>query len=81
MGRDPHLVILVEHDSGRVLAQRAVVDNRHERSTVGPLLQGRDLAGSVITMDAGLTQCKLATQILAQGGHYLMVVKRNQRQL
>ena len=80
-GPRPHLVSLVEHSSARVLAQRAVVDKRHESSAVGPLLQGHDLVGCVITMDAGLTQRKLATQILAQGGQYLMVVKRNQRQL
>jgi predicted transposase YbfD/YdcC len=35
----------------------------------------------VITMDAGLTVPRLATQILEQGGHYLMVVKRNQHEL
>lgn len=80
-GPRPHLVSLVEHHSARVLAQRAVVDKRHERSAVGPLLQGHDLVGSVSTMDAGLTQRNLAAQILAQGGHSLMVVKRNQRQL
>ncbi len=80
-GPRPHLGSLVEHSSARVLAQRAVVDKRHESSAVGPLLQGHDLVGCVITMDAGLTQRKLATQILAQGGQYLMVVKRNQRQL
>ena len=80
-GPRPHLVSLVAHDSARVLAQRAVVDKRHESSAVGPLLQGRDLTGSITTMDAGLTQRKLALQILAQNGHYLMVVKRNQRQL
>ena len=80
-GPRPHLVSLVAHDSARVLAQQAVADKRHESSAVGPLLQGRDLTGSVTTMDAGLTQRKLATQILAQNGHYLMVVKRNQRQL
>ena len=80
-GPRPHLVSLVEHGGGHVLAQRAVVDNRHESSAVGPLLQGIELAGRVITLDAGLTQRQLATQILAQGGHYLMVVKGNQRQL
>jgi predicted transposase YbfD/YdcC len=80
-GPRPHLVSLVTHDGTRVLAQRAVVDKRHESSAVGPLLQAHDLAGSVTTMDAGLTQRKLARQILAQGGEYLMVVKRNQRQL
>ena len=66
---------------GQVVAQTAVAHKRHESSAVPPLLAGRDLHGMVITMDAGLTQPKLATQILAQGGHYLMVVKRNRRQL
>jgi len=78
-GPRPHLVSLVAHSDARVLAQQAVADKRHESSAVGPLLQGRDLTGVVITMDAGLTQRKLAAQIIAQGGHYLMVVKRNQR--
>lgn len=80
-GPRPHLVSLVAHESARVLAQQAVADKRHESSAVGPLLQGRDLTGTVTTLDAGLTQRKLATQIRAQNGHYLMVVKRNQRQL
>ena len=32
-------------------------------------------------MDAGLTPQALAAQIVRQGGHYLMVVQRNQHQL
>jgi hypothetical protein len=80
-GPRPHLVSLVAHETARVLAQQAVADKRHESSAVGPLLQSRDLTRSVTTLDAGLTQRKLATQILTQNGHYLMVVKRNQRQL
>jgi len=80
-GPRPHLVSLVRHRDARVLAQRAVAAKRHESSAVRPLLQGRDLSGSVITMDAGLTQRALAAHILAQHGDYLMVVKRNQRQL
>lgn len=75
------LVSLVAHTSTQVLAQTAVRHKRHESSAVPPLLTGRDLTGHVITMDAGLTQPKLAAQIRAQGGHYLMVVKRNRRQL
>jgi len=34
-----------------------------------------------MTMDAHLTQQTIAQQILAQGGHYLMVVKENQPEL
>jgi len=35
----------------------------------------------VLTLDAGLTNPQLAQHILAQGGHYVMVVKRNLAQL
>jgi predicted transposase YbfD/YdcC len=80
-GQPAHLVSLVQHGTGTVLAQTAVPDKRNEISAVPALLTGRTLRGTVITMDALLTQRTLATQILAQGGHYLMVVKRNQRQL
>lgn len=80
-GHPIHLVSLVCHHSGRVLAQTAVAHKRHESSAVPALLAGRDLAGSLLTMDAGLTQQALARQILRQQGHYLMVVKRNQHQL
>jgi predicted transposase YbfD/YdcC len=80
-GPRPHLVSLTRHHDACVLAQTAVTAKRHESSAVPALLHGRDLTGVVITMDAGLTQRKLATQILEQHGHYLMVVKRNQRQL
>jgi hypothetical protein len=34
----------------------------------------------VRTMDAGVTHTKVARQMLAQGGHSVMVVKRNQHQ-
>ncbi len=39
------------------------------------------MRGRVLTLDAGLTAPKLAQPVLAQGGHYRMVVKRNQAQL
>ena len=80
-GQPTVLVSLVTHREAQVVAQTAVAHKRHESQAVPPLLAGRDLHGVVITMDAGLTQPRLATQILAQGGHYLMVVKRNRRQL
>jgi predicted transposase YbfD/YdcC len=75
------LVSLVAHADAQVVAQTAVAHKRHESQAVPMVLDGRNLHGIVITMDAGLTHRRLATQILAQGGDYLMVVKRNQRQL
>ena len=53
----------------------------NEITAVPVLLAGRALQKSVITVDAHLTQRTIADQILAQGGHYLMVVKENQPEL
>lgn len=72
-----HLVSLVRHDSGIVLNQLAVNDKSNEITAVPQLLAKRDLTGTVTTMDALLTQRALCRQILEQGGHYLVVVKRN----
>ena len=75
------LVSLVHHASAHVLGQTAVPDKQHESRGVAQLLAGDDLRGKVITLDAGLTHPALAAQIVAQGGHYFMVVKRNQARL
>lgn len=80
-GHSTLLVSLVQHASARVLHQAAVTDKQHESRGVAQLLAGRDLRGMVITLDAGLTHPALAKQILDQGGHYFMVVKRNQARL
>jgi predicted transposase YbfD/YdcC len=80
-GQPTVLVSLVAHRDGAVLAQTKVAQKRHESQAVPSLVEGRNLHGMVITMDAGLTQPTLATQIRSQGGHYFMVVKRNRRQL
>jgi predicted transposase YbfD/YdcC len=76
-GQWVHLVGLVRHD-GAVLAQTAVDDKANEIVAAPQLLAGRDLSGTVLTMDALLTQRTFAQQIRKQGGHYLMVAKNNQ---
>jgi len=84
VGRDGHpchLVSLVQHDDARVLGQVEVAQKRDERSAVPSLLTGRDLAGQVITLDALHTLRATAKQIRAGGGHYLMIVKKNQATL
>jgi predicted transposase YbfD/YdcC len=77
-GSARHLVSLVRHESGCVLNQCAVATKSNEITAVPRLLAGRDLRGTVTTMDALLTQRALAHQIGAQHGYYLMVVKENQ---
>ena len=80
-GAQVHLVSLVRHTDAMVLGQRRVAAKSNEITAVPALLAGRDLAGTVTTMDALLTQRALAGQIRRQGGHYLMVVKENQPEL
>jgi len=80
-GERTFLVSLVRHEHAYVLGQAAVAEKTNEITAVPLLLTGRDLTGTVTTMDALLTQQPIARQILAQGGHYLMIVKANQPSL
>jgi predicted transposase YbfD/YdcC len=80
-GARVHLVSLVRHADGLVLDQLAVADKSNEIPAAPRLLAGRDLTGTVTTLDAQLTQRALAQQICQQGGHYLMIVKANQPDL
>jgi predicted transposase YbfD/YdcC len=72
------LVSLVRHDDARVLGQVAVADKSNEITAAPRLLARQHLRGTVTPMDALLTQRALATRMVAQGGHYVMVVKANQ---
>jgi predicted transposase YbfD/YdcC len=74
------LVAAVRHD-GTVLAQTAVGAKGNEITAAPRLLRRLDLRGKVVTMDALLAQRRLARQIRAQGGHYVMVVKGDQPEL
>lgn len=80
-GAPHHLVSLVRHADAYIAGQTAVAEKSNEITAVPPLLAGRDLSGTVTTVDALLTQRTIAQQILNQKGHYLMVVKANQPEL
>jgi predicted transposase YbfD/YdcC len=80
-GVPTHLLSLVQHATGLTLAQVAVEHKSNEITAAPALLKGRVGPGTVTTLDALLTQRRLAEQIVAEGGYYLMVVKRNQRTL
>jgi predicted transposase YbfD/YdcC len=77
-GETVHLVSVVRHESGAVLAQDKVAVKLDERGVARTLLAALPLAQTVTTMDALHTQVKLAQQLLDGKGHYLMVVKGNQ---
>lgn len=80
-GEKIRLVSIVRHGDGVTVSQTRVTSRRGEQTATPPLLAARDLSGIVLTFDAGLAQRALAQQIVDQHGHYLMVIKRNQRDL
>jgi predicted transposase YbfD/YdcC len=77
-GEVVHLVSLVRHESGTTLVEERVPSKIDERKAARQMLERVHLSNTVTTSDALYTQVKQAEQILAGGGHYLMVVKGNQ---
>jgi predicted transposase YbfD/YdcC len=76
-----HLLSLVRHEQATILGQQRVPEGTNELGLMPAFLAGQDLSDTVTTADALHTQKRLAQQIVDQGGDYLMVVKKNQRQL
>ncbi len=74
------MVRMIEQANVRVLAQRAVAPYRGQL-TAARTLQRHNLSGVVVTLDVLHIQRKLARQIRARRGHYLMMVKVNQPEL
>ena len=80
-GRATHLVAVVSHENGLVLSQANAPAKLDERKVAQRLLATLPLQGTVTTLDALHTSVKQADQLRRQGGHYLLVVKRNQKTL
>ncbi|MFD5066195.1 ISAs1 family transposase, partial [Streptomyces sp. NPDC058394] len=76
-----HLLAAVLHEGQAVLSQRQIAVKSNEIPAFVPLLERLDLRGRVITADAMHTQTGHAEHIAARGGHYILVVKGNQKNL
>jgi hypothetical protein len=72
------LIGLYHVDQQRVVRQMRVPGPGQERKTALCLLQGLRLNGCIVSADALYTQPSWCRQILAQGGDYLLIAKRNQ---
>jgi len=78
-GSRVHLLSAFHVGEGRAMAQREVGAKTNEIPELAPAIEGLDLAGWVLTMDALQTQREAARLITeVKGGHYLMIVKANQ---
>jgi Transposase DDE domain len=73
-----HLLAAVDHGHGVVLGQVEVGAKINEIPMFTELLDCIVITGAVITADALHAQRDHATYMAGRGGHYLLIVKRNQ---
>lgn len=76
-----HLLASLSHHLSLVMAQVSLTDKRNEITCADDLLKMLVLKGRVITADAMFTQRGISKRIGSGGGHYLLVVKKNQPSL
>ena len=76
--RAPMLLNVVEAATGLVLAHLPIPDKESEITSIPELLKYLDIQGSIITTDALGTQTSVMEQVIRQGGHFVMMVKKNQ---
>jgi predicted transposase YbfD/YdcC len=74
-----HLVSAFAVEHGLVLAQRATDPKRGELTVLPDLLDGLDLRGCLVSLDALACQPEIAAQITGRGGDYLLALKSNQK--
>src|SRR5829696_2431429 len=78
-GRSPlHLVSAFAVEHGLVLAQRATGAERGELTVLPSLLDGLELRGCLVSLDALACRPEIAAQIADRGGDYLLALKGNQ---
>jgi predicted transposase YbfD/YdcC len=81
-GQIPYLLAAATHSNSVVIAERLVGAKSNEVPQFQPLLRGLNLAGWVITMDAGHTVRAHAVFLTEElFAHYVMIVKGNQQGL
>ena len=80
-GTAVHLLAAALHACQTVITQRRIATKNNEIPAFAPLLLQMDLRGVVVTADAMHTQRAHAEHVITAGGHYLLVVKGNQKKL
>jgi predicted transposase YbfD/YdcC len=79
-GRSPlHLVSAYATEGGLVLAQRAAESKGGEPAAIPDLLDGLDLRGCLVSLDALACQPGVAERITGRGGDYLLALKGNRK--
>lgn len=74
----PMILNAIDTATGLVLSQLPIQNKECEITKIPELLKLLDIRGSIITTDAVGTQTSIMEQIVDQGGHFVLVVKKNQ---
>jgi predicted transposase YbfD/YdcC len=81
-GRSPlHLVSAYATEGGIVLAQRATEEKRGGLTVLPDLLDGLDLRGCLVSLDALACRPEIAGRIVDRGGAYLLALKGNRKKV
>lgn len=72
-----HLVLLFAVNTGLIIAQQPVEDKSNEITAIPKLIEGTDIQGAVVTIDAMGCQKKIAKQICDAGADYVLALKGN----
>ena len=78
--RAPMVMNAIDAATGLVLAQLLLQNKECEITAIPELLKVLDIRESTVTIDAIGTQTEIMGQIIRQGGHFVLAVKRNQPQ-
>ena len=79
-GRSPlHLVSAYATEDGLVLAQRAAGEKKGELTVLPDLLDGLDLGGCLVSLDALACRPEIAERVVSRGGDYLLTLKGNRK--
>ena len=74
-----HLVSAYATEGGIVLAQRAAESKGGELAVLPELLDGLDLEGCLVSLDALACQPGIAERVVGRGGDYLLALKGNRK--
>lgn len=74
----PMVLNAIDTVTGLVVCQFPIQDKGCETTAIPEMLKLLDIRGSTITVDAIGTQTGIMEQILRQGGHFVLTVKKNQ---
>jgi len=78
--RAPMVLNAIDAATGLVIAQIPIQNKDCEIRAIPELLKLLDIQESTVTTDAVGTQTQIMEQILSQGGHFVLMVKKNQPQ-